>query len=368
MKNIFFKTLFLLFLSAIVFFSAYKINSVLADIPLSEKLKGRILLQVEENGEAWYVNPTDLKRYFLGRPSDAFSLMQKLGRGITDEDLNKIKIAHEYFSGIDSDNDGIPDAVEESIGTDPFNSDTDGDEYNDMEEIVDSYNPKGEGLIKIDEELSKNLSGYIVLQVEKNGEAWYVDPIDLKRYFLGRPSDAFRIMRELGLGISNNDLLKIEEFKDDSEYSSKKIEEKYTVVVEENKKRYYDKDYPYSFEYDSGFTIKKYPEKDNVVFLSDSEKDFFLEGKAIIIAVFIEDKNYKLSDFKIAGIESEEQEIKKINNNNYIEKILKLEYTDKRTAIIEGQNGFLDITMITGSGNISRYDNIYNELIKSVKF
>jgi hypothetical protein len=99
MKKIIYKIIFLISLSIIVFFFAYKINSVLADIPLSERLKGKILLQVEENGEAWYINPDDLKRYYLGRPNDAFDLMQKLGKGITDEDLNKIKIAHDYFSG-----------------------------------------------------------------------------------------------------------------------------------------------------------------------------------------------------------------------------------------------------------------------------
>lgn len=38
--------------------------------------------------------------------------------------------------------------------------------------------------------------GYIVLQVEENGEAWYVDPSNSVRYYLGRPDDAFAIMRE----------------------------------------------------------------------------------------------------------------------------------------------------------------------------
>lgn len=38
---------------------------------LPERLTGRILLQVESHGEAWYVNQTNLKRYYLGRPSDA---------------------------------------------------------------------------------------------------------------------------------------------------------------------------------------------------------------------------------------------------------------------------------------------------------
>ena len=39
------------------------------------------------------------------------------------------------------------------------------------------------------------VTGYIVLQVEENGEAWYVDPSTVIRYYLGRPDDAFSIMR-----------------------------------------------------------------------------------------------------------------------------------------------------------------------------
>lgn len=54
--------------------------------------------------------------------------------------------------------------------------------------------------------LGSQLSGRIVLNVEKNGEAWYINPVNLKRYYLGRPADAFRVMRELGLGISRENL------------------------------------------------------------------------------------------------------------------------------------------------------------------
>jgi len=60
---------------------------------MAERLSGRILLQVEQNGEAWYVNPVDGKRYSMGRPQDAFNLMRELGLGITDSDLNQIPIA-----------------------------------------------------------------------------------------------------------------------------------------------------------------------------------------------------------------------------------------------------------------------------------
>jgi len=132
-------------------------NTALAS--LGGNLSGRILLSVEESGEAWYVNPLDLRRYYLGRPADAFALMRELGLGISEIQFQEIAQA------------GMP-----------VNGNTD---------------------------LAKRLSGRIILQVEKNGEAWYVNPLDLKKYYLGRPADAFRVMRELGLGISQNNLAQI---------------------------------------------------------------------------------------------------------------------------------------------------------------
>ena len=123
-----------------------------ANSNLAEKLSGRILLQVEEKGEAYYVNPANKNRYFLGRPDDAFSVMRELGLGISEKDFN-------------------------------------------------SFNNKA----------PQRLSGRILLRVEANGEAYYVSPVDLKMHFLDRPADAFSVMRNLGLGISNKDLNKIDE-------------------------------------------------------------------------------------------------------------------------------------------------------------
>ena len=119
------------------------------DETLTNRLKGSILLQVEQNGEAYYVYPNDNKRYFLGRPTDAFNVMRKLGLGAT----------HSFIT---------------------------------------SYTV-----------YPSTVSGKILLDVEQNGEAYYIYPKDRKAYYLGRPADAFRIMRELGLGITNNDLGKI---------------------------------------------------------------------------------------------------------------------------------------------------------------
>ena len=117
---------------------------------LSSRMKGKILLQVEENGEGWYVNPDNQQRYFLGRPNDAFNIMRELGLGISESSYNS-------FNG---------------------------------------YAPL-------------KLSGKILLRVEANGEAYYVNPEDLKMHYLGRPNDAFQVMRNLGLGITNNNLVEI---------------------------------------------------------------------------------------------------------------------------------------------------------------
>lgn len=124
---------------------------------LSERLKGKILLQVEKNGEAWYVHPDTLKRYFLGKPSDAWQLMRKIGLGITNLDLNKI----------------------------PINNNT------------PNYNSNA---------ITNRLAGKIVLQVEDKGQAWYIHPTHKTRYYLGKPIDAWQLMRKIGLGITNSDL------------------------------------------------------------------------------------------------------------------------------------------------------------------
>src|SRR3989339_2190055 len=57
--------------------------------------------------------------------------------------------------------------------------------------------------------LAQTLSGKILLQVEEHGEAWYVYPGDFHRYYLGRPADAYNVMSNLSLGVSNDDFLKI---------------------------------------------------------------------------------------------------------------------------------------------------------------
>lgn len=174
--------------------------------PLPSQVLGKILLQVESSGEAWYVEPKEEKRHFLGRPSDAFKIMRELGTGISDKDLRKVPVATGVVSGEDTDNDGLPDQLERALGTDKTRKDTDGDGYDDKEELERGYNPLKESVFPIDEEFARKHKGKIFLQVEQRGEAWYIHPEDNKRYFLGRPADAFALMRELGLGVTDEDL------------------------------------------------------------------------------------------------------------------------------------------------------------------
>ncbi len=119
--------------------------------PLALQLAGRILLQVENRGAAWWVNPRNYARYYMKDGDAAYLIMRCLGQGITDENLAKLK------------NDKVA---------------------------------------------AKKYRGYIFLQVQQHGEAWYIGP-DLSFYYLKNGAEAYKIMSKLGLGISNVNLGKI---------------------------------------------------------------------------------------------------------------------------------------------------------------
>lgn len=61
----------------------------------------------------------------------------------------------------------------------------------------------------IDTELVKRLKGYLLLQTESHGEAWYLNPADGKRYYMKDGPTAYEMMRRFGLGITNTNLAKL---------------------------------------------------------------------------------------------------------------------------------------------------------------
>jgi len=56
------------------------------------RLYGRILIDVEDHGRAYWINPTDGGKYYLGRPDDAFRILKEKGLGISNANINKIDL------------------------------------------------------------------------------------------------------------------------------------------------------------------------------------------------------------------------------------------------------------------------------------
>ena len=208
---------------------------------LGQKLKGRLLLQVESRGEAWYVNPEDGTRMYMKDGDTAYSMMRNLGLGITNANLEKIPIGLEQrFEELDTDDDGLGDKLEEALNSDPFNSDTDNDGYLDGDEVIEGYNVLSNSSTKLsyDTNLVNNLKGKILLQVESRGEAWYINSVNSKRYYMTDGPAAYQIMKYLSLGIKNSDLLKIDMAENSMNYSI-----------------YTNEEYDISFNYPSNMNI-----------------------------------------------------------------------------------------------------------------
>ncbi|PIT93712.1 hypothetical protein COU00_02725 [Candidatus Falkowbacteria bacterium CG10_big_fil_rev_8_21_14_0_10_43_11] len=181
------------------------------DKKLTKRLAGRILLQVQDNGQAWYVEPTSQVRYYLADGARAYGALRKFGLGITNADLKKIPVGIEQrFLDTDTDSDGLADKLEEGLGTDINKTDTDSDGVSDYDEVVkNNTNPLGTGKLTYSSSLINRLKGRIVLQVQSKGEAWYINPVDGKRYYLKDGGAAYQIMRFLSLGITNADIQKV---------------------------------------------------------------------------------------------------------------------------------------------------------------
>ncbi len=174
---------------------------------VGEDVAGKILLQVERRGEAWYVHPETKERHFLYRSEHAYYIMREQGIGITNADLSRIPIGYFELNSRDTDGDGLPDRLEQAIGTDANNADTDGDGYDDGTEIRNGYDPLASGKKAVsDTAFARMHAGKIFIQVEGLGESWWVNPADNHRYYLGLADEAYDLLRAKGLGITTTDL------------------------------------------------------------------------------------------------------------------------------------------------------------------
>lgn len=123
------------------------------DWTMVNRLLGRILLQVNDHGEAWYLDPVSKERFYMKDGSTAYQMLRSFGLGVTEVDYAKLETGNAT--------------------------------------------------------LLSRLKGRIVLRVQAHGEAYYVHPKDLSVHYLKDGAAAYQIMRELSLGITNGDLSRI---------------------------------------------------------------------------------------------------------------------------------------------------------------
>ena len=328
---------------------------------------GKIYLQVESNGEAWYINPTSNNRYYLGRPDDAFAIMRGLGLGITNENLKQIPIGLINISGNDNDLDGLGSDLETAIGTDDNNPDTDGDDFLDKSEVESWNNPNGEGALPVNNALINNLKGRILLQVENNGEAWYLNPNDNKRYFLGRPQSAFEIMRQLGIGITNANLNQIP-----SSYvkAEKEISEHYSI------------DYPNSWNFSQNLQHSD-AVYNKMTIVHDSLFEFSTGAGYLEILTLESGKDYTLGDFNVSAKTGAEKiynedfvlEVKPVKKQKFKYQTLveyKTETFDKGAKlyadIMINTHKFIHMHMtIFNETDVKLYEDYFNDIIKDLK-
>ncbi len=128
--------------------------SATAAAGIRSRATGYILLQVEDHGEAWYVDPLTGNRYYMKDGPTAYEMMRTFGLGMTEADYLQLAAG--------------------------------------------------------DNALTDRLLGRIVLRVQAHGEAYYVHP-DGSVYYLADGPAAYALMREHSLGITNLDLTAITE-------------------------------------------------------------------------------------------------------------------------------------------------------------
>ncbi len=106
-------------------------------------------------------------------------------------------------------------------------------------------------------EIEASTIGYILLQVESHGEAWYVDPVSGLRYYLPDGIAAYEMMEAFGLGISEADYALVAE---GNPTLIESLRGRIILRVEENGEAYYmhpDGNVYYMADGDDAYTIMR---------------------------------------------------------------------------------------------------------------
>ncbi|PKM91112.1 hypothetical protein CVU82_03595 [Candidatus Falkowbacteria bacterium HGW-Falkowbacteria-1] len=133
------------------------------DSVLTERMFGRMLLDVEGNGEVYYVDPVTGGKEYLADGAAAYNLLQRRALGISEENFAKLSL---------------------------------GENKDDTNICKDSV-------------LNNRLKGRIVIRAEANGEAYWIYPENCRAYYTGTFDAAYKLMRDFSLGINKANLAKI---------------------------------------------------------------------------------------------------------------------------------------------------------------
>ena len=134
-----------------------------SDVALTKRFFGRMLLDVEGNGEVYYVDPVTGGKEYLADGTSAHRLLERRALGINEENFAKLILGEEK------------------------------DEVSVCEESA----------------LGETLKGRIVLRAEKNGEAYWIYPENCRAYYAGTHEVAYQLMRNFSLGMIKKNLAKI---------------------------------------------------------------------------------------------------------------------------------------------------------------
>lgn len=152
-----------------------------------KQFSGKILLDVENHGEAWYVNPQSFQRVYLGKPDQALYRLTKRAVWVNFYNIEKIPM------------DGME-------GTDP--------------------------------EYAEQMAGYVMAPNDLIGASWYIHPVLKTRIRLGTPQDAW-VALQTGIPVGAKDLNMIPvesevEFVPSGDYKVKEVTATDTIVLEDD--------------------------------------------------------------------------------------------------------------------------------------
>ena len=138
------------------------------DFGVVSRVAGQFVLQVEKNGDAWYVHPKRLNRSSILLYEDFLTVAKRDAMGVTAFQLESIL----------------------------------------------SYGEQALLGRNFDQSLAKELRGTLLLVVDREGEIWYVDMKNFVRHPMRNEREFLQTLARVGEGISNHDLATVSIFEE----------------------------------------------------------------------------------------------------------------------------------------------------------